>query len=123
MMNAPTRQLSEHLAATSTTSRRPRRKKTVSSLQGMFLDDDKSDDLKSVDSFDSIEKMKYSAAERDSLRLMSWKLRQAKRKLLLKCVEAPADPVDKLRDMLLKLSVDSSDEFSTSVNPLSITAD
>ena len=113
----PTRPLSEHLASPS--MRRSRRTKTVSSLQGMFEEPTHEkqgqDDLKSVDSFDSLD-TKYSLAERDSLRLVSRRLRQAKRKLFLKCVETPADPVDKLRDILLKISVDASDEFSTSVN-------
>lgn len=80
-------------------------------------------DLKSVDSFDSMDHIKYNnsnnSAERDSLRLMSRKLRQAKRKLFLKKVETPVQPVDKLRDILLKLSMDGgtlSDEYSTSLN-------
>jgi len=83
----------------------------------MFAEE-KTEDLKSVGSFDSFESGgKYSCAERDSLRGMSRKLRQAKRKLLLKCVENPTDPVDKLRDILLKISIDSvSDEMSTSIN-------
>ena len=107
MNNTSTRNLDEHLASPSL--RRQRRKKTVSSLHGMFAE--------SVDSFDSFESAKYSCAERDSLRAMSRKLRQAKRKLLLKCVETPTDPVDKLRDILLKISIDSaSDEMSNSIN-------
>lgn len=98
--------------------RRQSRKKTVSSLHGMFAEE-KTEDLKSVGSFDSFESGNYSCAERDSLRAMSRKLRQAKRKLLLKCVETPTDPVDKLRDILLKISIDSvSDEMSTSIDSL-----
>mmetsp|Transcript_22266 Transcript_22266/g.42277 ORF Transcript_22266/g.42277 Transcript_22266/m.42277 type:complete len:122 (+) Transcript_22266:180-545(+) len=113
MNNTSTRNLDEHLA--SPTLRRQSRKKTVSSLQGMFAEE-KTEDLKSVGSFDSFESAKYSCSERDSLRAMSRTLRQAKRKLLLKCVETPTDPVDKLRDILLKISIDSvSDEMSTSI--------
>ena len=125
----PSRPLSEHLASPGS-MRRSRRTKTVSTLQGMFEEEPslekqqgQQDDLKSVDSFDSMDMQKYSVAERDSLRLMTRRLRQAKRKLLLKCVETPEDPVDKLRDILLKISVDASDEFSTSVNSLSNTHD
>lgn len=133
MSTPPTRALSA-----SPNLRRSRRIKTVSSLQGMFEEQEQpnilllekqgqNDDLKSVDSFDSMDTTtttKYSVAERDSLRLMSRRLRQAKRKLLLKCVETPEAPVDKLRDLLLKLSVDASDDcFSTSVNSLSNTHD
>ena len=115
MQREPTKQLSEHL--TSQATRRPHRKKMFSSLKDML--EEKPDDLKSIDSFDLIEKMKYSSEELKSLRLMSRRLRQTKRKLLLKCVETPVEPVDKLRDILLKISVDSpSDEFSTSATPL-----
>ena len=126
MSSPPTRPLCEHLGSP-TSMRRSRRTKTVSTLQGMFEEPEmkqgQQDDLKSVDSFDSMDTFKYSVAERDSLRLMTRRLRQAKRKLLLKCVETPEDPVDKLRDILLKISVDASDEFSTSLNSLSNTHD
>ena len=128
MMNSPSQQLSEHSPPSPSMRRSSRRTKTVSSLHGMFEQGSSScfekpmDDLKSVDSFDSMDNnnnLKYfSSQERDSLRLMSRRLRQAKRKLLLKCVETPVDPVDKLRDILLKISVDASDEFSTSMNSL-----
>lgn len=107
-MNTASPSLSEHLD----TPRRPRRKKTVSSLSGMF--EEKPEDLKSVNSYDSIDRIKgYPSAERDSLRLVSRRLHQTKRKLFLKCVETPEDPVDKLRDILLKISLEAtSDEFS-----------
>lgn len=118
-MNSSVRQLEDHSASPSL--RRPRRMKTQSSLKGMFESDYSS---KSFDSIDSIEKVKYSAQERDELKMMTRKLRQAKRKLFLKSVAAPVEPVDKLRDILLKLSVDSSsDEISwnsNSVNSLDL---
>lgn len=74
-------------------------------------------DSKSFSSVDSIDQMKYSSEEQDQSKMMIRKLRQTKRKLLLKSVVMPVEPVDQLRGILLKLSMDSSDELSWSSTP------
>lgn len=56
---------------------------------------------------DSEKDNKMSSAE-DERRFLSRQLRRAKRRLLLKAVEPPSRPADRLRDMLRQLSLDSS---------------
>ena len=105
----------------SPTLRRPRRVKTQSSLKGMFLPADDSTSLNSLDSFESnIHNNKYSSSERDELKMMARKLRQAKRKLLLKAVETPVQPVESLRDLLLKISIAASPSDEVSCNSNSV---
>jgi hypothetical protein len=52
----------------------------------------------------------YSHTERQELQEMALKLRRTKRRLLLKSAEQPSNNVDRLREMLLQLSVGSSDD-------------
>lgn len=85
-----------------------RRNKTPSSLAGMFAAEESQ--ASPVVEKEEFKGLKYSQSERVQLQEMSRKLRRAKRQLLLKSVEQPVRPVDKLRDILLQLSVDSTDD-------------
>ena len=91
--------------STTQASPRPRRQrvKTSSSLRGMMALDEKSP-------VDQASFTQYSDQEREGLKEMTRKLRQAKRKLLLKRVEQPVSSVDKFRELLLGLSVDAMEE-------------
>jgi len=93
--------------STSQASPRPRRQrvKTNSSLSGMMLDENSKSERARSDSFSS-----YSDQEREELQEMTRKLRQAKRKLLLKHVEQPSSSVDKFREIILGLSVDAMED-------------
>jgi hypothetical protein len=65
----------------------------------------------------------YSHTERQELQEMSLRLRRTKRRLLLKSAEKPSNNVDRLREILLQLSVNSSgDDYSNtlySMRPMS----
>jgi hypothetical protein len=104
--------LQEHIAPS---PRRSRRVKQQSSLKGMFYDSNSVKSLESIDSKTSVENSAttYSSTDRERLQMVSRKLRQAKRKLLLQSVATPTDSVDQLRDVFLtvKISLDSSNEF------------
>jgi hypothetical protein len=50
----------------------------------------------------------YSRTERQELQEMTLRLRRTKRRLLLKSAEKPSNNVDRLREILLQLSVESS---------------
>jgi hypothetical protein len=54
------------------------------------------------------DKAKEQMSAEDERRFLSRQLRRAKRRLLLKAVEPPSRPADRLRDMLRQLSLDSS---------------
>jgi hypothetical protein len=92
-----------------------RRVKQQSSLKGMFDDSKSVESLESVDSKTSVENSAttYSSTDRERLQMISRKLRQAKRKLLLESVATPTDSVDQLRAIFLtvKISLDSSNEI------------
>jgi hypothetical protein len=67
------------------------------------------------DSFDCVKDTATGA----SLRSASRKLRQTKRHLFLKSVEDSSQPEDKLREILLKLSLETTwDELSASKDSL-----
>jgi hypothetical protein len=92
---------------TPTNTRRIRRTRVPSSLEGMLSpEEDTSIPKLSPTNSD------YSHTERQELQEMALKLRRTKRRLLLKSAEQPSNNVDRLREMLLQLSVGSSgDDF------------
>jgi hypothetical protein len=58
---------------------------------------------------------KYTSTDRQGLLNLTRKLRRAKRQLFLKSVESPSSPVDRLRGILLQLSVDTMDDGFSSL--------
>jgi len=92
--------------STTQASPKPRRQrvKTNSSLLRML------DEAKSQETAPSALFVQYSLEDREEVRKITRKLRQAKRKLLLKCAEQPATSVDKFREIFLGLSVDTTED-------------
>jgi hypothetical protein len=76
------------------------------------------DDTKSVESIESLDSKASTdrvptspSSDREQLQLVSRRLRQTKRMLLLKSVATPTESIDQLRDIFLKISLDESNEF------------
>jgi galactokinase/mevalonate kinase-like predicted kinase len=62
----------------------------------------------------------HTAAERQELQDITLRLRRAKRRLLLKSAEKPSNNVDRLREILMKLSVESSgDDYPNALYSMS----
>lgn len=97
---------------TPTTPRRTRRTRANSSLEGMMLPDESTPIAELLPTISD-----DSHTERQELREISLRLRRTKRRLLLKSTEQPSNNVDRLREILLQLSVDSSsDDYPKSSN-------
>jgi hypothetical protein len=88
---------------TPTTPRRTRRTRANSSLAGMMVPEDSAPIVELMPTISD-----YSHTERQELQEMTLRLRRTKRRLLLKSAEKSSNNVDRLREMLLQLSVESS---------------
>lgn len=112
----PTMSTTMSIPQTSRSTRRGRRdrQRTPSSLAGMMLGSS-SEETSSSSLLDESSTSKYSHQERQELQEMTLKLRRAKRRLLLKSAEQPSSNVDRLREILLQLSLDTSEDDEESM--------
>jgi hypothetical protein len=90
-----------------------RRVRSNSSLSGFFPTESSVEGVAAYSADIAVgysQNKKYSSTELRELLNLTRQLRRAKRQLLLKSVESPSCPVDRLRGILLQLSVDTMDE-------------